>query len=1232
LHDDAASEGFRPGSAGLLRRRSISEENGAVRGRQQTNGRTRNRAGLAFAVLLAVATLPGFATAREDGESGLISAPYVLAADRVSYWEDGDARWVLLDGRAAVLQGVDGVRGDQAVVRITGIVIEDKKVNRLDIYLEGHAQFTTGDDVPRAWRRLTRATEKGIEIRPYLNRTPTHVTHAPRAGVVSRAFPVTPAPKADEGQSAAKSEEPAPADRRTLEPTSIVQPAPVVNAPPLSVDPVRAANSAPQPNVDPAPVDPAVRRVQFGQEGFADPPFAAPNQDPAPADMPGVVESPNTPLLESPDRPNLLPPSELPPQPDDIVNALPNAPVLPSSRRFFNINPRDSGSNFKISSTKDEKGETTIVVRGGVSIQAEVPGRGTIDVSADSAVIWMRENPNDPNERLPTGGGAGEQSDSAPLEAYLEGNVLILQDKRKLAGNADQTRVEAPKAYFDFRTEYMNSVDAEVGFFAPSLLSPLKARGRTVRQYRPVLGRGPKGEILYGPKQIRAEHSVFTGSRFPIPGYRFNSLSVDLTEKTQPLTDPNTGKTIGSPKDPAAPKEDVWHIDSRQNLYFIGPFPVFYWPKVEMDSDDIDPTLRSIQFRANNYFGQQLLLDFNMFKVLNIPRPRWVDVWNFDVDYLSARGLALGSEIGWFGKDLFGDVTDPYDKVKDGSNVDRPYYGYLDLWGLHDMGKDVLGPGPAIVTNGPEGAGKAGFQRTSDPPFQNPRERITFRHMQSLLPSDAPLDEDFRIQVEAGYVSDRNFLEEYYKRLFDTGFDQETLAYGVYQRENRAFTVLTEGNLQNWYTESQWLPKVDYFRIGDSFFDNFFNYSTNTGIDYANTHTAIEVNNPRIFAFLPFDPVSNTRGVLNTGRAYTSHELDMPLNFDFIRIVPYLQGQLVGWNNQLGGNQIGRAWGAFGGRLDIMAWKNYPEIENELLNIHGVSHKINFDVDFRSAYSNVHLNRIGVQDDLDNNTYEYVRRYFTLTNYVGGILPAQYDPRLLTLRRVISPITGTTDIQDTIETVQFGIRQRLQTKRGPEGKRRIIDFMTLDLTTTYFPNASRDNFGKPFGQNQYNWEWFIGDRTSLLSYGWFEFFNITGKPILLSNPRHSNDPLGLNVITSGISINRPPRGNIFIGYSVINTGPIATSALNTSFSYWLSPKWYGSFATSYDFGNAILLGSTFAVTKIGADFLYSVGLSVDPQRQAYTFGFELSPRLSPSLRFGSGGGAARFDPRFAPTQ
>ena len=167
----------------------------------------------------------------------------------------------------------------------------------------------------------------------------------------------------------------------------------------------------------------------------------------------------------------------------------------------------------------------------------------------------------------------------------------------------------------------------------------------------------------------------------------------------------------------------------------------------------------------------------------------------------------------------------------------------------------------------------------------------------------------------------------------------------------------------------------------------------------------------------------------------------------------------------------------------------------------------------------------------------------------------------------------------------------------------------------------------------YNYQWFIGDRTSIVSYGWFEFFNITGMPILASNPTRHNNPLGLNVITSGISINRPPRGNIFIGYTVLNTGPIATSALNNSFSYWLSPKWYGTFGNSYDFGNKIWLASSLSLTRIGADWLTSIGMVVDPQRDyAVTGAIQVTPRFAPNMGGGGGTGTTSFDSRYAPTE
>ena len=1235
--------------------------------------RVRNRA---WSVLLLLVLTP-FLQERAPGQDVLESRDASttqandsidLAARRIEVWQADGVRWIHLVGKVAILQGVEGPRGDEALARLSESAVPGGIRRRLDFYIEG-----SRGSGPAANLAQTFTTDQELRVQPYdpsgfteLKRPPANLPifgrsgFAPRRVVEAKATSFqTPAPSPKPSAAASVS-----IPKTASAPTAPMSPSIAQTAPPVVVD-LPTTEVASPPSLENAAsglesekpsgrYDPLVLPVQDpgGAGGLSDnfdpspPSLAEPTDAPSLETDPGVpsVPSPTTPPTGLEPLPDALPEGVAPPSGTTAAprrTPVPRSPFLPGTQRVTQIFPRTGSPNFKLERLVSN-GTETIIIRGGVRIVTQAPAFGIIELASDSAVIWRKL---DPKSVGVIRDGTGKELDDArqPMEFYLEGDVVVKQDERKVAGNGDQKTYRAKQAYYDLLTERFVALDAELFMFAPGLVAPTRILSPRIEQYRPF-SRNPDGSLIPGLSEIRALDAVGTGSRFPTPGYRFRSKSIDINRVVSNDAEVRAG-VPGAPAGSANDPDDLtWNIDARQNVFFMGMFPTFYWPRFKANADDLEPPLRMIIFRSNNYFGQQLLTDWNGFRVFQLRKPKMIDQWNLDLDYLSARTKsfpALGSEIGWSGRDLLNDLYDPYQTVRGKSpTITNDYFGYFDIWGLRDFGRDILGSGPAIITNN-VAAGNVGYQRGGGgkygavPPFQDYRGKLIFRHMQRFLPDDEDhLYEDLRMQLEVGYSTDRYFIEEYYKRLNDVGLDQETLAYVIKQKDNTAFTAITEGNLQPWNTESQWLPKLDYYRLGDSLLGNRLSYFQNTGIDYANTHTAVEVNNPHLFAFLPYDPISNTSGTLSTGRAYTNHELDLPLNFfdNVLRIVPYAQGQLVGWNNQINGSSMGRAWGAIGARAEIMAWKAYPWMQSEILNIHGINHKINFEADFRDAFSNQNLNSIGVQDDLDDNSYEGVRRYFAMTNYAGGVLPSQYDPRFFILRNTLSPIAGTTDIQSTIETLHLGVHQRLQTKRGPEGRRRIIDYMTLDLDTTYFPNSARDNFNKPFGLNTYNYQWFIGDRTSILSYGWFEFFNIGGTPIYNTNTSRHNDPFGLNVITTGISISRPPRGNIFIGYSVIDTGPITTSALNSSLSYWLAPKWYGSFSTSYDVGNAILLGSMFSVTRIGADYLSTVGLSVDPQRQSYMFSFTVMPRLGPGVQNGSAPGLGNFDPRYAPTQ
>lgn len=1097
--------------------------------------------------------------------------PIDLAAERVWSWREGPDRWVILQGRTAVLQGVEGLRADLAVVRIQP---GERSGSIVEVYAEGQVRFTSQPDRRKTGRLLLK-TPNEVRLKPYDPSGMSKAESAPKAfeGLLKRGF-----------------------DHAI----------------------VAVAARAPRP---PAPRDNQVIATQFDEQT----PGGMPPRGPVFPDIDPAPNSSITPRIDS------LPSDIQPlPQPDDDKNPVADinvgdAPFNPNTFRVVRIYQRDGSplASYETLATT-EQGVEVIVIKGGVNVVTEDKKNGLIDASADSVVIWRGTNPKFNPPRIGPNGERIEDREQR-LEMYFEGNVVFRQDERKVQGTGDQKVARANRVFFDAKADTFLALDAEIDIFTPGLIAPMRIDAPRISQYRPAIQRpGVDGKLDFGLQQLRADNSTTTGSRFPIPGYRFTSRDVDVNRVYGNQADPLTGRRVGDTRGDKAPLDLTWRIDARQNFFYIGPVPVFYWPRFVTDADDLDPPLRNIGFRTNNYFGQQIVSDWNPYKLFGINKPRPsdrfnVDTWNIDVDYLSARGLAAGTEVAWFGSRLF-------------DSVPSQHFGYFDVWGLRDKGRDVLGGGPAIVTPPSfPAAGKLGYQRTSVPTYQNFRGTLELRQMISFTDHEEHPFDDLRVQGEVGYLSDRNFYEQYYKRRFETGLDKATLAYGIYQQGNSAVTLLTSANLQNFYTDSQFLPKLDYYRFGDAPL-KIFTYSGQTGVDYANVHPAIEVNNPNIFAFLPYDPISNTSNVFRSGRAYTQHELDLPLNFDFFRVVPYVQGQAVGWTNQINNEPVGRYWGGAGARFDVMLHKAFPTVESELLNIHGLNHKVDFKADYRTTYSNVGLNRIGVQDQLDDNTYEFVRRQFVLSNYAGGLLPPQYDPRSLTLRRTVSPIAGTTDIQASIETLRLAVNQRLQTKRGPEGRRRIVDWMQLDVATTFFPNANRDNFGKSLGQTTYNYEWYLGDRTSFVSYGWFEFFDIGGQPLYKVNPSNRSDYFGIDVITTGVSINRPPRGNIFIGYTVINSGTINTSALNSQFSYQLSPKWYASFSNSYDFGNAILLGSTIGLTRIGADFFTTVGLSVDPQRHSYNFAFEITPRLSPNMRMGSTQGIARFDSRFAPTQ
>src|SRR5262249_48928942 len=136
----------------------------------------------------------------------------------------------------------------------------------------------------------------------------------------------------------------------------------------------------------------------------------------------------------------------------------------------------------------------------------------------------------------------------------------------------------------------------------------------------------------------------------------------------------------------------------------------------------------------------------------------------------------------------------------------------------------------------------------------------------------------FVIQNQVHVLSDRNFLEQYFKNEFDSDLNPATYLY-VKQSPvdtNWAWTGFTQAHIRSWINEPVWLPRFDGYLIGQSFFD-LFTYNTHGSLGYGQLRTSTD----------PEPNVSPTDVAVNTGRFDWIQELALPFSLGAFRLVPY---------------------------------------------------------------------------------------------------------------------------------------------------------------------------------------------------------------------------------------------------------------------------------------------------------------------------------------------------------
>lgn len=741
------------------------------------------------------------------------------------------------------------------------------------------------------------------------------------------------------------------------------------------------------------------------------------------------------------------------------------------------------------------------------------------------------------------------QRGETPLEFYLEGNIVFAQGDRV---------IYADRMYYDVQRRTGTILNAEVLTPVPDYQGLLRLKADVVQQL--------------DEENFQAFGAAVTSSRLGVPSYWFQAGNVTFRDVQTPIANPFTGQVQIDPRtgEPAVDHELL--ATSRNNFIYLEGFPIFYWPAMATNLKKPVYYINRLSLRSDDIFGFQARTNWDVQQLLGISNPIFLDDWGLSVDYLEKRGLGVGTNGNYFGDNLLG--------------IPGPYRGMFDAWGIKDDGLDNLG-----------------LDRRALVPPDEYRGRILGRHRQDL-------DLGFSFLGEFGYISDKNFLEQYYEREWDVEKDQITGVLLNWSTGVHSLNLASDIRINDFFTQTESLPRLDHFLLGGSPLNDWFTWYAHSYAGYHRLKTAGPTAAPDPSIPLAWEtttggvPYSKREGLL----AGTRQEIDLPINAGWFKVIPYALGDVMFMKEDRDGDDVTRAYGQLGVRASLPFWQANPTVQSELWNLNGLAHKVTLDGDFFWSDANRNAERFPLYNPLDDDSQEaFRRRFFIPTGTLAGLSPAfarRYDERSFAFRSGMqSLVTATSpEIADDLMVAQLGLRQRWQTKRGLPGRERIIDWIVFDVQGSFFPKADRDNFGADVGQLDYDFRWHVGDRVTLLSDGYFDTFGG-----------------GLRTASVGGIITRPEIGDVYVGFRSIE-GPISSSVLTATVSYRMSPKWIATAGSSYDFGNTGNIGQTVAFTRIGESFLVRVGFNIDVSRGNAGIQFSIEPRFLPSNRLGMIGG------------
>jgi len=753
-------------------------------------------------------------------------------------------------------------------------------------------------------------------------------------------------------------------------------------------------------------------------------------------------------------------------------------------------------------------GQRVITVTGGAYMsRGEAGSTEYLEIRADAIAVFLPAGEDIPM-RTPSGEpGMGPQSGIGSMK-MAAGDTGIqhrkVGDRQQLSGVFGAVDVEAVYLEGDVvMSQGANKIQATSVYYdfadEQALILDASVHAKLAQRNVPLYLRAAEIRQV-SARRFVAEDAILTTSAFHTPHYHIGARQVEFIDRTPP--------------GPGGAREGIragsFRIqDATLNL---GGTPVAYWPSVRGRVDTSETAIRSLRMGYSGDFGVELETDWHLFNVLDLETPEGFDA-TLSLDYFSERGPAVGVDVDY--------------------ERDR-YYGFIRSYLMTDDGEDSLG------------------RERDDVSTEDVRGRVLLRHRQYL-------EDDWQVTLELSYISDRNFLQEFFENEFENGKEQETLLHLKKQRDNWAFAAILQGRLMDFTTVTERYPDLAYFRVGEPLGDHLTWYSE--------SRMGIVRYRPATQTFRDLLRDGEKIGSGSVGRTDSRQEIDLPLDLGPVRFVPFATVRSSSWDDSPRDGGLTRGMAIGGVRGSMYLSKESKGMTSTMFDIDGLRHIIKSDIVAWAAAANVEPDRLFPFDDT---------------------------------------VEGAEDASG----VAIGLRQRWQTKRGEGENRRTVDFVTLDVEVGAFDDPSGQSitngytsYARPensIARNYVNSSliWRINDRTALLSEMNYDM----------------NDG-EVDVLNLSVAVERPPRLSYLLGYRFIEE--THSNLLAFDMNYALSTKYTMAMRELFDFSRGETLDFTIAVIRKFPRWFGAVAFELDEAEDDFGVSFSVWPEGLSQAALGS---------------